>query len=63
MKAQCRTVAVIGIRYNCTALRNKQLYNVMRRVADLHPGEQGSRPSPSIFFNGSIFIGPLQKHW
>ena len=43
-----------GIRYNRTALRYKRLYRVKSRVVVSHPGELDS--------NGSIFMGPLQKH-
>ena len=55
MMTKCRNVVVIGIRNNRTALRNKRLYNVISRVVASHPGKQGSRPGPSIFF----LMGPF----
>ena len=59
MITYCMSVVVIGIRYNRTALRYKWLYSVMSWVEASHPGEQVSRPGPSIccffvFFNRSI---------
>ena len=41
---------MIGIRCNRTAIQIKRLSSVMGRVADSHPGEQGSKPGPSNFF-------------
>ena len=68
-----RSVVVIGIRCNRTALQYKRLSSVMNRVADSHPEKQGSKPvqNPAehllyffilfflFFFNGSILMGLL----
>ena len=47
-----RSVVVIGIRCNRTALQYKRLSSVMNRVADSHPQKKGSKPgrASSFFF-------------
>ena len=51
-----RSVVVIGIRCNHTALQYKRLSSVMSRVADSHTEKQGSKPGPTIFF---FLMGPI----
>ena len=63
-----RSVVVIGIRCNRTALQYKRLSSVMNRVADSHPGKQGSKPGRAssfffFFFNGSILMGLLHHQF
>ena len=50
-----RSVVVIGIRCNRTALQYNRLSSVMSKVADSQPEKQGSNPPRASFF----LMGPF----